>query len=148
LDGRGGEGEEVGGAGQLRARRHLGEMLELSLPVAVPKRQALVLVAISGQRPSPAKLGSDVCRSFFFLRWRIFISLHAASQAVARPSGFVPGSGNGGRVWRLLDAGEMQGLDRVFAIISRVFYVKLQGLVVIFFFIQVLLVIVHPPPMK
>jgi hypothetical protein len=99
--------------------------------------------AIHGQKVSPALVGSVACLSNVFLLQRIFFGLVASLQALARPSGFVPGLGRSGRGWRLLIAGGIQGLDHVFAIYFRMLCVNVQDLVVIFFFILVLPVKFH-----
>jgi hypothetical protein len=83
--------------------------------------------------------------SFFVLCERIFYSNSAASRSLAKPSGFVPGLDWGGAASSLQAAGGRLGLDCMLAVLSRVFVVKVQGHVIIFFFLQSLFVNRHPP---
>jgi hypothetical protein len=72
--------------------------------------------------------------SFFILCVRIFCSNSAASRSPAKPSGVVLGLDWDGAVSSLQAAGGRFGLDCVLGGLSRMFDVKVQGHVVIFFF--------------
>jgi hypothetical protein len=140
-------GEEVK-AGELVAAGLGGgslELLEIWLPAALPLRWRAAAVAICGHKVGRAALDAMVGASFFFLCVRIFCSNSAASMSPVKPSGFVPGLDWGGAASSLQAAGGRLGLDCVLAVLSRVFAVKVQGHVVIFLFLQGLLVIWHPP---
>jgi hypothetical protein len=145
LAGRGGEEVKVGelvaaglGGGSL-------ELLEIWLSAALPLRWRAAAIAICGHMVGRAALDAMVGASFFILCVRIFRSNSAASRSPAKPCGFVPGLDWGGTASSLQAAGGRLGLDCVFAVLSRVFVVKVQGHVVIFLFLQGLFIIWHLP---
>jgi hypothetical protein len=88
----------------------------------------------------------DRASGYYFLQKRIFSDLSATASAPASPSGSVPGGDRNGRSCRFSIGGDEQGLDRFFAISSRVLVVKVMGQAVISLFFGVLHVIVYLPP--
>jgi hypothetical protein len=119
--------------------------MEIWLLAALPLRWREAAVAICGHKVGRAVLNAMVGASFFVLCERIFCSNSAASRSPAKPSGFVPGLDWGGAASSLQAAGGRLGLVCVFAVLSRVFVVKVQSHVVIFLFLQGLFVNRHPP---
>jgi len=102
--------------------------------------------AISGQKLGLAELEDCRCSSFFLLReGRIFPNLSTANCASVEPSGFVPGVGRDGCVWRFA-GGDVLGPDCVFRTFCRVLCVRIKDLVVILIFFEILFVKVYPPP--
>jgi hypothetical protein len=72
-------------------QRCSGELLELRLPWAVPKRRPQLAAAIFGQEADPASLGSQACQSVFFLCERNTFSLAMSikplpSQVILSPA--------------------------------------------------------------
>jgi hypothetical protein len=108
-------------------------------------RRHQAAVAICGHKVGRAALDAMVGASFFVLCVRIFCSSSAASRSPAKPSGYILGLDWGDAVSSLQAAGGSFGLDCVLAVRSRVFDVKVQGHVVILFFLLGLFVIRHSP---
>jgi hypothetical protein len=146
LAGRGGEEEKGDGLQTTASRRWTGEFLESALPAAVSQRRLRLDVATFGQKAGPAALDSGCYSSMFFLLQRIIYSLDADLQALAQPSGFVPGVSRSVGVGRLFIVGVLQGLDCFLAIFFRVCFVIFQDFAAFSLVREVLSVVVHPPP--
>lgn len=75
---------------------------------------------------------------------RVFISLVAAVHAGVSPSGAVPGNSAGGRGIKLIFVDGGEGPDGFFLYLCRVLSIKLEDSVVLFFYLEVLLVKCNP----
>jgi hypothetical protein len=73
-------------------------------------------------------------------KWRPFISRSAALFGGCIPSGFVPGDVAAGRNWRIRRDGGGKGLDCFSVCFLRVSVVKVEGLFVISYLLEVLFV--------
>jgi hypothetical protein len=83
--------------------------------------------------------------SIFVLQRRNLLSHGAAMLASTPPSGSVPGrSRSGGACW-LFITGDAHEFDRVFVIVTKVFFVKGKDPAAFSFSCKVLFVNVHPP---
>lgn len=132
--GRGGEGERRRRPGMV-ASAGVGDGLEFpgsdsASSLANPKRNPCWAPAIHGQGDGHARLDGRSGQSIFNLHeGRPLFSLCPTFPAAAGPSGDVPGFCNGGRGRRRACSGDI-GLDRVCAVLFRVFCVKVLYLVV------------------
>jgi hypothetical protein len=134
-----GEEEERVHAAAMTLQRWCSRSLKHATSAANSKRRQVSATAISGKRVGPAALDLQIgSSSLILLQLRIFSDIGVAVSGATSPSGLVPGGGSGVHAGKSTTVGDISGIDRVFAHLCGVFYVKARDSVVIFFFLGVL----------
>jgi hypothetical protein len=145
LAGRGGGEVGKGESAAIGAGGGLWETLKIRLTAALTLRRPCHAAAIQGQKVGRAVLNDELSASFSFLYVRIFASVSAARNSPTQPSVSVPSWDFGGATETLQAAGGSPRLDCVFAVLTRVFVVKVWGHIVISKFLLGLPIKLHPP---